>query len=212
MEGQFAKPMKQPKELDLKLPPGAKVVGHLYDDTGITHFSEDLLCVTLRNDVSIDVGWYPDEDPSGEFRIHIFRGNWCNTISPNFHTKIVAEVISFVERKAFDLHKFATASLCCGQCKEHIAAGDKLRAICCEENDGYYVAVCRSCICKLPTDHELIFPMPLAMHFAVSDINLSGTYTISQFTLADQICYLDPKVVKEYLPDLYLEVTSAKVF
>jgi hypothetical protein len=46
--------------------------------------SQDLLQVSLPNEIVIDVGWTHRFDPKGLFLITIFRGDWGNEVQPAF--------------------------------------------------------------------------------------------------------------------------------
>ena len=56
--------------LSLKLPRGAEIAfNSLYDSKQPILLIQDVLFVSLPNDIYIDVGWYPEHDPSGAYRI-----------------------------------------------------------------------------------------------------------------------------------------------
>src|SRR4026208_2199179 len=60
--------------IQLDLPPPVSVVGALHDRSDVTCLDQDLLQLTLPGDIVIDVGWYPDRDPHGQYRLIVFRG------------------------------------------------------------------------------------------------------------------------------------------
>lgn len=62
--------------IDLTLPPHAVILNYLYHDMTPADLTQDMLTVRLANGYYIDVGWYPEHDPSGEFFIRVFHGCW----------------------------------------------------------------------------------------------------------------------------------------
>lgn len=189
-------------EIILNLPPESRLIGNLFGDTGVNHFSEDILYVEMPNGVCIDLGWYPDDDPTGEFRIHVFNETWNNVISR--HTAKDASVVAkLIEDLAWSNSSTSRYQcLTCGECERPIQQGDKLRAVFNLKTQSF-CALCKDCITSLPADHESIIPSLLVLHYAVADVNLNGSYTFNQFTLADQICYFETRMVRDHLSHLY---------
>lgn len=69
--------------IELEIPDwtGAEVVfNSLYDVLQPSVLTQDTLLVSLPNDVFIDVGWYPERDPSGSFRVNVYRRDWDNQL------------------------------------------------------------------------------------------------------------------------------------
>ena len=72
----------------------------------------DILLVRLQNDISIDVGWYPEDDPEGEFRIRVYRRGWENQLLPQpITTTDPREVVREVNRLAAKYSGVSTASI-----------------------------------------------------------------------------------------------------
>jgi hypothetical protein len=76
--------------------PGAVVTGELMPVVDPSTLDQDVLQVVLPNDVTIDVGWYPSNDPDGRFRIVTYRDYWRNTIRETVETTdpfVVADTV-----------------------------------------------------------------------------------------------------------------------
>lgn len=63
------------------------------DILSLLNFTEDILQITHRHkDIIIDLGWYPDMDPKGNFRLVLIKDkDWQNPIE-TFETRGVEEV------------------------------------------------------------------------------------------------------------------------
>src|SRR5665213_648822 len=57
----------------LEMNSGVTVKGELFDSKNSIVLSEDLLEISLPSGRNIDVGWYPEHDPSGSYRITLYR-------------------------------------------------------------------------------------------------------------------------------------------
>jgi hypothetical protein len=75
-------------------------------------YSEDLLSIAKvaytsngwsidQNDYLIDLGWYPESDPNGNYRLCLIRGSWDNIIL-NFESTDCKKIRKAIER-CFDL-------------------------------------------------------------------------------------------------------------
>src|SRR6266511_2241031 len=64
----------------LHLPAGIEVRGELLDSMDPECLLQDILVVKLPSGLVIDVGWHPECDPHGSFRIVIFRDYWINQL------------------------------------------------------------------------------------------------------------------------------------
>jgi len=53
----------------------------LYDSLQPSVLTSDVLLVELPDGVFVDVGWYPERDPNGQFRICVFQGAWDNRLT-----------------------------------------------------------------------------------------------------------------------------------
>jgi hypothetical protein len=62
-------------------PQGCKVQGFLYESDSKYEHSQDMLDISLPNGILIIAGWFPDGDPSGAYRVSVFRG--YNEIVPS---------------------------------------------------------------------------------------------------------------------------------
>lgn len=61
-------------EIHTPIPEGCHAVGCIYADADRSILGEDMLDVTLPNGVLVSVGWYPECDPKGQYRIIVSRG------------------------------------------------------------------------------------------------------------------------------------------
>lgn len=87
--------------LSLKLPRGAEIAfNSLYDSKQPILLIQDVLFVSLPNDIYIDVGWYPEHDPSGAYRISAYRAEWWNRLIEPIRTVNAYEAADVVSRLA----------------------------------------------------------------------------------------------------------------
>lgn len=54
--------------------------GFIPHESDFDNLTQDLLELRLDDGVIIDVGWYPDHDPEGQYCICVFRDNWENQL------------------------------------------------------------------------------------------------------------------------------------
>src|SRR5262249_16724021 len=70
--------------LPLRVPPRGRVIFNYlcptYDPLALT---QDIALVSLPNNVFIDVGWYPEHDPHGAYRISVYQHEWDNQLLAN---------------------------------------------------------------------------------------------------------------------------------
>jgi hypothetical protein len=78
--------------IPLNLSADAQVVGRLPDTSNIHDLTQDMLQVSLPGDVFVDVGWYPDWDPNGSYRIIVFQDEVENQLEAPFCSRDVQEV------------------------------------------------------------------------------------------------------------------------
>ncbi len=77
--------------IHLNLPPHARVTGTLRSRATVQNLLEDMIQIEIGN-VVIDVGWYPDWDPNGEYRLTVFRDSYDSPIEAQLRTRDVSEV------------------------------------------------------------------------------------------------------------------------
>jgi hypothetical protein len=85
----------------LNLPSEAQVIGDLCDRSDVDYLTQDMLQVELPGSVFIDVGWYPDLDPNGEYRVIAFKDRVENLIEPVFASRDVSEVEDAIGRMVY---------------------------------------------------------------------------------------------------------------
>jgi hypothetical protein len=57
-----------------------------------------MLQLELPGDIFIDVGWYPDWDPNGEYRVAVFYDEFENLLEPMFRSTDAQAVAAHVRR------------------------------------------------------------------------------------------------------------------
>ncbi len=60
--------------------------------------TQDIAIVGLRNGYCVDVGWYPEHDPSGEFWIRVFWECWNNQVIEPIRTRDAYQAARLVEQ------------------------------------------------------------------------------------------------------------------
>jgi hypothetical protein len=88
--------------IELVLPPDASVKGQLFYSYEPAYLLQDILEIDLSTGITIDVGWSPECDPSGSFRIVVFRDFWRNQLREPIHVKRISEVVETVQQLAFE--------------------------------------------------------------------------------------------------------------
>jgi hypothetical protein len=71
--------------------------GDLGPDDDWFWFVEDISYYQHVSGVGVDIGWYPDQNPAGRYRVEHVDENW-RAVSPSFETRSLAEVVAHVER------------------------------------------------------------------------------------------------------------------
>lgn len=84
--------------IPLQLPPQVKVLGALRTRSNVWELDQDMLAIELPNRIFIAVGWYPDCDPKGEYRMMIFKDTVDHPIEPTIRTKDFRVVKSNINR------------------------------------------------------------------------------------------------------------------
>ena len=79
--------------IDLELPPDVVIKGCLFPTKEPAYLREDLLELDLPSGLSIDVGWYPEGDPSGAYRIVVFKDYWLNQKTEPIKTNSTDSVV-----------------------------------------------------------------------------------------------------------------------
>lgn len=79
-----------------KIPKNSVIRGQLEDTTDPTWLLQDMVEIDLPNGNTIDIGWHPECDINGYYRIVLFKDQWENKIE-EFNTKKTQEVYNIVE-------------------------------------------------------------------------------------------------------------------
>lgn len=92
------------KPLEPKVPPGSKVIiNALYSSGDSAQLTDDLYLVKLPNGVRIDVGWFPECDPSGQYEICAYRDDFDDRVAGPFAARNAIEAVKMVEELAKSL-------------------------------------------------------------------------------------------------------------
>jgi hypothetical protein len=84
--------------VEITLPAGAEIYNYLMRSTDPAYLVQDILSVRLSNGNMIEVGWFPEHDPTGEYVIRAFDKNDQHLLEMS--SKIVDEVKWAVETYA----------------------------------------------------------------------------------------------------------------
>jgi hypothetical protein len=80
------------------------VYDSLHENNAVAHLTQDVALVALPGDVFIDVGWHPERDPSGSYKISVYRETWQNQLMEPILTNDpheVARQVAFLAAKYF---------------------------------------------------------------------------------------------------------------
>ena len=97
----------QPVDLSFLEYPGVTVTGEVYDSMEPDFLLQDLVEVELPNGEIVDLGWYPEHDPTGQFRVVVFDYQ-SMTRSEEHFTGDLATALNIVERIIKDKVKHPT--------------------------------------------------------------------------------------------------------
>lgn len=84
--------------VSLEIPRGRVLFNSLYDSKEPALLGQDLVCVELENGKFIDVGWYPQFDPTGHYKVALYGPSW--EIEAAHKTKDVRKVVEIVKTLA----------------------------------------------------------------------------------------------------------------
>ena len=79
---------------------------------------QDILEIDLPNGITIDVGWHPESDPSGSFRIVVYRDYWSNQLTKPILTKEVLEVVESVRQLVREYSKPTLTVACSSESRQ----------------------------------------------------------------------------------------------
>jgi hypothetical protein len=72
---------------ELRLPKNVVVKGALPTGQLPRDLVDDMLEIDLPDGTTIDVGWVPEHDPRGAYRIVVFRDYWVNQVEEPLYTR-----------------------------------------------------------------------------------------------------------------------------
>lgn len=91
---------KPPEPIAVCTPEGARVTNHLYRSKNPAYLSQDLLTIALPNGFFVDVGWYPESDPNGNYVVRVFYQYWDYQMIRPLETRNGSEAARIAERLA----------------------------------------------------------------------------------------------------------------
>lgn len=96
----------------LTLPPGCEIYNFLYRTRHPEYLVQDQLSIALPNGFFIDVGWFPEHDPTGEYIIRVFYEYWNDQKIIPIQTRDIDEAVRTVEDLAqhFNQQQILTSS------------------------------------------------------------------------------------------------------
>ena len=80
--------------IELRLGGDVKVRGSLHDTSDPSYLTEDMIEIDLPDGRTIEVGWLPERDPGGAYRLTVFKDYWDDTFQVFIEdAQYVAELI-----------------------------------------------------------------------------------------------------------------------
>ena len=83
---------------DLKLPPGTQVKGGIPTSRDSAELVSDMVEIDLPDGTTLDVGWVPEHDPDGRYRLKLYRGYWSETVAGPLYFKSLAETVATIRK------------------------------------------------------------------------------------------------------------------
>jgi hypothetical protein len=84
-----------------KLPAGSRVLFNaLYKTSDSRSLTDDLFAAILPDGVHVSVGWFPELDPSGEYEICFYRGDYEHQLIDPIATRNLEEVVRIIEERS----------------------------------------------------------------------------------------------------------------
>jgi hypothetical protein len=108
----------KPLELNLPMNIEVEVIGQMYEAEDPTELLQDILEIHLSNGVCIDVGWHPECDPNGSYRIVVFRDYWPTQLREPICIKDPSEVREEIKRLVSEYSQNAVALSCSGKSED----------------------------------------------------------------------------------------------
>jgi len=84
--------------IPLHLPAGARIHGGLYRPNAPIDVLEDEMLQVHFGPNTIEVGWFPEHDPNGQYRVRRYRERW-DDCKDFFETKDPNEVSEYIREK-----------------------------------------------------------------------------------------------------------------
>jgi hypothetical protein len=86
--------------ISLNLPTQAHWIGALHDKQKLHNLDHDMLSVELPGEIFIDVGWHPNWDSNGQYRISVYQKDIDNKLETTAYSRDPAHVKNLVEELA----------------------------------------------------------------------------------------------------------------
>lgn len=109
------------REIRVSLPRGAELLFNALDDDPTPRMlSQDMLSILCPDGVSIDVGWYPAYDPTGEYAVTTLREGELDPVI-EYEGRDVLKAVVVVERLAAQHCEQPVQSMSSAVCFDPIA-------------------------------------------------------------------------------------------
>ena len=84
-----------------RLPPGAReIYNSLYRTTNPECLTDDLYLAEMPGEIFIDVGWFPECDPTGAYEICVYQKTFENPLFGPWESRDLTEVLDQIETLA----------------------------------------------------------------------------------------------------------------
>lgn len=86
--------------ISIEIPSGARITNQLFPTSNSDYLTQDLVTIALPNGCFVDVGWYPEHDPTGEYFVRVFYEYWDAQLREPFCTRDPREAAALAEELA----------------------------------------------------------------------------------------------------------------
>lgn len=79
---------------------GRVIFNRLDEHAGLDDLTQDMLAIAIPNGYQIDVGWFPEHDPHGQYLVRVFHRYWDNQVANPVRTRNAFEAADTAVRLA----------------------------------------------------------------------------------------------------------------
>ena len=91
--------------VSIQVPDGARLTNHLYPTTSPDYLLSDLVTIALPNGCYVDLGWYPEHQPNGQFIVRAFYQHWGEQLIPPVACSSWEEAARIASQVAYCINK-----------------------------------------------------------------------------------------------------------